>query len=125
MVVFFLFGYRLGFFMDWYYGCGIDELIVPNDGVLSDRLPSPDSWSEWGIGGPETFPSQYKCGAFDQFSAEEDGFDTKSACGDVEMEDFSDERARISSNGPDYQLGDLPGSGRTDDIFLYKRNFWD
>ncbi|KAI4383920.1 hypothetical protein MLD38_009704 [Melastoma candidum] len=35
--------------MDGYYGRGIDLLPVPHDQELSDRLPSPNSWSRWGV----------------------------------------------------------------------------
>jgi hypothetical protein len=42
--------------MDWYFGSGIDDLVVPKYQELSDRLPSsPDSWSKWGIREPESF----------------------------------------------------------------------
>jgi hypothetical protein len=42
--------------MDWYFGSGIDDLLVPKYQELSDRLPSsPDSWSKWGIREPESF----------------------------------------------------------------------
>lgn len=130
--------------MDWSFGVGVDDLIVPKDGGLSDRLPSPDSWSKWGIGAFESFPSYYKDGAFDhKFAAEEHGFNGTSLCDEVEMEDsvydryqsstssacggFSDDtfqRTGLSSNRSNHQLG-LAGSGQMDDIFLYKRNLWD
>ncbi|XP_024021115.1 uncharacterized protein LOC21406716 [Morus notabilis] len=121
--------------MDWYSANGIDDLIVPKDGGLSDRLPSPDSWSKWGVGVMESYPSHNKGGsAFRQkFTAEEPDF--RSLYDDVEMEDFVDkchssissacgrlsddsvQRTTLSSNRPDYQL-DLGGSRQMDDIFL-------
>ncbi|KAI4385608.1 hypothetical protein MLD38_003614 [Melastoma candidum] len=35
--------------MDGYYGRGIDLLPAPHDQEPSDRLPSPNSWSRWGV----------------------------------------------------------------------------
>ena len=122
--------------MDWYSGSGIDDLIVPKDGGLSDRLPSPDSWSKWGIGATESFPPHNKCGsAYHQNFYTEDCF--RSLYDDVEMEDFvldkcqsstssacggssddSVQRTILSNNQPDYQL-ELGGSRQMDDIFLY------
>ncbi|KAI3445197.1 hypothetical protein Pfo_001862 [Paulownia fortunei] len=34
--------------MEWYFGSDIEDLAVPKDEVIFDRLPSPDSWSSWG-----------------------------------------------------------------------------
>lgn len=130
-----VFLYSLGV-MDWYSGSGIDDLIVPKDGGLSDRLPSPDSWSKWGIGATESFPPHNKCGSsYHQNFYTEDCF--RSLYDDVEMEDFvldkcqsstssacggsSDDsvlRTILSNNQPDYQL-ELGGSRQMDDIFLY------
>ena len=130
--------------MEWCFGNGVDDLIVPKDGELSDRLPSPDSWSKWGVCAFESFPSHYKDGAFGQkFTTDEPSFNGTSLCDEVEMEDsvydkyqsstssacgeLSDDtfqRTGLSSNRSIYQLG-LAGSGHIDDIFLYKRNFWD
>lgn len=131
--------------MDWYFGSGTDDLVVPRDQGLSDRLPSPDSWSTWGIGAPESFPSPNKFIVFDpKFTREVSSFNGVSLCDQMEMEDsthdkyqsssssvcggLSDESCRrtiLSSNRPDYQLEDVAGLEQMDDIFLYKRNFWD
>nr|ACU18276.1 unknown [Glycine max] len=43
--------------MDWYYGNGINDYLVPRDQDLLDRHPSPDYWSNWGIGATEGFNS--------------------------------------------------------------------
>lgn len=37
--------------MDWYLGNDGGDLVVPKDQEYFDRLPSPDSWSQWGNGG--------------------------------------------------------------------------
>ncbi|GMN55563.1 hypothetical protein TIFTF001_024677 [Ficus carica] len=121
--------------MDWYSGSGVDDLIVPKDGGLSDRLPSPDSWSKWGIGVTESFPPHNKCGsAYHQNFYTENCF--RSLYDEVEMEDFvldkcqsstssacggspddSVQRTILSNNQPDYQL-ELGGSRQMDDIFF-------
>lgn len=130
--------------MDWYFGSGTDDLVVPKDRGLSDRLPSPDSWSTWGICAPESFPSPNKCTDFDhKFTREDSRFNGIGFCDQVEMEDSSHDKYQSSSssvsgglsdeshqrtifscNRPDYQLDDLAGLDQMDDIFLYKRNFW-
>ncbi|PON98736.1 hypothetical protein TorRG33x02_053510 [Trema orientale] len=123
--------------MEWCFGSGVDDLIVPKDGGLSDRLPSPDSWSKWGIGAFESVPSRYKDGDFDQkYTAEEYNFNETSLYDEVEMEDSvydkyqsstssaceglsyeTFQRNEASSNRSNYQLA-LAGSGQIDDIFL-------
>ncbi|KAF3434266.1 hypothetical protein FNV43_RR25369 [Rhamnella rubrinervis] len=124
--------------MDWYFESGTDDLVVPRDRGLSDRLPSPDSWSAWGIGAAESFPTPNKFIVFDpKFTREVSSFNGASLCNQMEMEDsthdkyqsssssecgrFSDESCRqtiLSSNRPDYQLEDLAGLEQMDDIFL-------
>ncbi|KAK6119190.1 hypothetical protein DH2020_047064 [Rehmannia glutinosa] len=34
--------------MEWYSGSAVEDLAVPNNEEIYDRLPSPDSWSSWG-----------------------------------------------------------------------------
>ncbi|XP_048325631.1 protein LNK4 isoform X2 [Ziziphus jujuba] len=124
--------------MDWYFGSGTDDLVVPKDRGLSDRLPSPDSWSTWGICPPESFPSPNKCIDFDhKFTREDTSFNGIGLCDQVEMEDSTHDKYQSSSssgcgglsdesrqrnifscNRPDYQLDDLAGLDQMDDIFL-------
>ncbi|KAL8154875.1 hypothetical protein AgCh_000284 [Apium graveolens] len=35
--------------MEWYFSNDGDDLVVPKDMKQIDRLPSPNSWSEWGV----------------------------------------------------------------------------
>ncbi|MCI12562.1 hypothetical protein A2U01_0033667, partial [Trifolium medium] len=41
------------FTMDWYYGCGTNDFVVPSDQVLLAQNHSPENWSKWGISAPE------------------------------------------------------------------------
>ncbi|XP_057453583.1 protein LNK3 [Lotus japonicus] len=56
--------------MDWYYGCGTDDFVVPNDQDLLDRPPSPENWSKWGISTPEDYYSSQKFFITDKNSTE-------------------------------------------------------
>ncbi|KAJ8755985.1 hypothetical protein K2173_024530 [Erythroxylum novogranatense] len=47
--------------MDWYLGSGNDYCVVPKDLRVSDRLPSPQSWSKWGISGFESYGLPHSC----------------------------------------------------------------
>lgn len=124
--------------MDWYFGNGIDDLVVPNDGG-SDRLPSPDSWSKWGISASECFQSpNNKCySMYPQFSKEVN-FSGKGLLDEGEMGTSANDRDLSSSssvceglsedslqktsryyNRTYNQLEDLAGLQQMDDIFLY------
>lgn len=35
--------------MEWYFSNDGDDLVVPKDVKAIDRLPSPNSWSDWGV----------------------------------------------------------------------------
>lgn len=126
--------------MDWYFGSGINELVVPKYQELSDRLPSPDSWSKWGIG---AFRSPNKCFVMDSNLKEQElDLDANSLCNEVELDAFHDkdqssgssiceglsekyfQRRSPSDDRPDSKLDDLAGFEQMNDIFLYKRNFW-
>jgi hypothetical protein len=132
------------YLMDWYFGSGIDELVVPKYQELSDRLPSPDSWSKWGISESESFRSSNKRFFMDANLAQQqlnhngkrthneveyDAFhDKEHSCGSSICEGFSEEsfhQRAVSRDRPDCQLNDLAGFEQMNDIFLYKRNFWD
>ncbi|XP_041014702.1 protein LNK3-like isoform X2 [Juglans microcarpa x Juglans regia] len=123
--------------MDWYYGNGIDELVVPQYQDISDRLPSPDSWSKWGTTTSERIGSPNKCFLQESNLKEQElSFDGNSLCNEVELDTSHD---KDDSNGssicegllegafywrspshdrPDYQLDDLEGVEQTNDIFL-------
>ncbi|KAE8038440.1 hypothetical protein FH972_010951 [Carpinus fangiana] len=122
--------------MDWYFGSGIDELVVPKYQELSDRLPSPDSWSKWGISESESFRSTNKRFFMDANLAQQlnhngkrmhneveyDAFhDKEHSCGSSTCEGFSEEsfhQRAVSRDRPDCQLNDLAGFEQMNDIFL-------
>ncbi|KAG6628373.1 protein LNK3 [Carya illinoinensis] len=120
--------------MDWYFGSGINELVVPKYQELSDRLPSPDSWSKWGIG---AFRSPNKCFVMDSNLKEQElDLDANSLCNEVELDAFHDkdqssgssiceglsekyfQRRSPSDDRPDSKLDDLAGFEQMNDIFL-------
>ncbi|XP_062174279.1 protein LNK3 isoform X1 [Alnus glutinosa] len=123
--------------MDWYFGSGIDDLVVPKYQELSDRLPSPDSWSKWGIREPESFRSPNKCFIMDANLAQQqlnhygksmrnevelDAFHDKDhSCSSSICEGFSEEsfqQRALSRGWPACQLNDLAGFEQMNDIFL-------
>ena len=128
--------------MDIYFRSRIDDLMVPN---RSDRLLSPENWSKWGIGAPGSYPIDNKGILYDpMFVDEEPNFNREGFFSEVEFEDFvhdrchssgssingglsedSFRRSMLSGQRPDYPLNELASPGQMDDIFLYKRNFWD
>ncbi|KAJ1413472.1 hypothetical protein SESBI_19547 [Sesbania bispinosa] len=131
--------------MDWYYGCGSSDFLVPKDQDLLDRHPSPDSWSKWGICAPEGFNSPKKFLIKDTNSEEvefnfidesfnnevefepspyyKDQSSSSSACGGSSEQSF--QQTALSCDQPKYQLQELSSFEQMDDIFLYKRNLWD
>lgn len=133
------------YLMDWYFGSGIDDLVVPKyDQEVSDRLPSPDSWSKWGIRESESFRSPDKCFIMDANLAQQQlNHYGKSMCNEVEMDAFHDKdhscsssicegfseesfhQRALSRDWPACQLNDLAGFEQMNDVFLYKYNFWD
>lgn len=132
------------YLMDWYFGSGIDDLVVPKYQELSDRLPSPDSWSKWGINESESFRSPNKCYIMDAKLAQQQlNRYGKSMCNEVELDAFHDKdhscsssicegfseeslhQRALSRDWPDCQLNGLAGFEQMNDIYLYKRNFWD
>lgn len=58
--------------MDWYFGSGIDDLVVPKEQDLSDRFPSPESWVRWGMSTPGNMGSLNKCSVMNTDSAQEE-----------------------------------------------------
>ncbi|KAK9267003.1 hypothetical protein L1049_021397 [Liquidambar formosana] len=122
--------------MEWYFGGGMDELVVPKGQEMSDRLPSPDSWLQWGMSASESYgtPNKYFV-AGTKPVREEFNFNGKSFCGEVGVEIRGGEQSSGSSvcsgsldplfhrttfvrDQPDYQLDDLAEIDQTDDIFL-------
>ncbi|KAJ7982385.1 protein LNK3-like isoform X1 [Quillaja saponaria] len=125
--------------MDWYYGSRIDDLVVPKDQELSDRLPLPDNWSNWGISTPEVFNSANKFFTMDTNEMEEDlelndlslsdevGLETSvhdkdQSSGSRVCEGLPEQflnQTYLSPYQPNYQLQYLEGFEQMDDIFLH------
>lgn len=125
--------------MEWYCGSGVDDLVVPRDQDPLDRLPSPNSWSLWGVAARGSFESTNKYFITQASSGEEEpDFRGKGLYEEVDM-DYSAHEAEQSSdsnlcqgfhNGslhqatsswesPDYELSDLARNNQADDIFMY------
>ncbi|GLT93432.1 hypothetical protein SLE2022_112260 [Rubroshorea leprosula] len=123
--------------MDWCFGSGIDDLVVPKDQELSDRFPTPESWPKWEINAPGNMESQNECFILNtNFAQEYLVLSGKSLYNEVEMESpisAEDEscssvcggssqeslnQAPISHRQLDYQLDELSRFQQMDDIFL-------
>ncbi|KAF7836222.1 protein LNK3-like isoform X1 [Senna tora] len=124
--------------MDWYYGSGISDHLVPRDEDVWDRLPSPDSWSKWGISAPEGFNLPKRFSIMDtnprevEFNFDDESFNNEielesslhekdqssssSVCGGLLEQSF--QQAALSCDQPNYQLQDLSRFEHMDDIFL-------
>ncbi|XVF00175.1 hypothetical protein REPUB_Repub03eG0262600 [Reevesia pubescens] len=123
--------------MDWYFGNGMEDLLVPQDQELADALPSPESWSKWGLTAPAYFESSNKCfnvGAnltrdklkFNGISCDDaeykssadvkDPSSCSSICGGFLVESLN--QAALSHPQPDYQLDDFARFEQMDDIFF-------
>ncbi|XP_007010825.2 PREDICTED: protein LNK3 isoform X2 [Theobroma cacao] len=123
--------------MDWCFGNGIEDLVVPMDQELADRLPSPESWSKWGYYSPGNFESSNKCFVVDEnltceelkfngrfcngteFETSADAKDPSSfpsVCGGLSEESLN--QAPLSYPQPDYELDDFGRFQQMDDIFL-------
>uniref|UniRef100_A0A5B6YJI7 Uncharacterized protein n=1 Tax=Davidia involucrata TaxID=16924 RepID=A0A5B6YJI7_DAVIN len=122
--------------MDWYFGNDVDYLVVPKDWEPLDRLLSLDSWSLLGITAPESFASSNKCAVKGTNSTEEgfyfnvnrdlsahDGVHSSNSSIFGGLREGSLQQT-LPHEWSDYQLNDLARIDQTDDIFLYKRNFW-
>ncbi|KAK7314124.1 hypothetical protein VNO77_39335 [Canavalia gladiata] len=131
------------FGMDWYYGCGTNDFVVPKDQDFLDTYPSPDSWSRWGIiSESESFNSPQKCLIMDteepevEFNFIDESFNNEiefdpspydkdqcsysSVCGGLPEASFQ-QTALSCDHQPKYRLQDLSSFEHMDDIFLYKQ----
>ncbi|KAI4323579.1 hypothetical protein L6164_023175 [Bauhinia variegata] len=124
--------------MDWYYGNVMNDLLVPKDQDLLDRLPSPDSWSNWGVSASEGFDSPKKFCMMDtsprevDFNFNDESFNSEieiesslhdknqssssSVCGRLPEQSF--QQTALSCGQPNYQLQDLSRFERMEDIYL-------
>lgn len=126
--------------MAWYSGSGINDL-VPKGEDIWDRLPSPDTWQNWGINAPEGFNSPKKFSTMDSSSREvELDFNDESFNNEIELESSLLEKDQSSSSSvcgglPEQsfqrtalscdQLQDVSRFEHMDDNFLYSYNLWD
>ncbi|KAK4253175.1 hypothetical protein QN277_010774 [Acacia crassicarpa] len=120
--------------MDWYCGSGINDVLVPTHEDVWDRLPSPDTWSNWGMNASEGFNSPKKFSTMDTSSREvEFNFNDESFNNEIELESSLLEKAQSSSSSvcgglPEQsiqqtalscdQLQDVSRFEHMDDIFL-------
>ncbi|KAI4332944.1 hypothetical protein L6164_017810 [Bauhinia variegata] len=124
--------------MDWYYENDMNDLLVPKDQDLSDRLPSPDSWSKWGLSATEGFDLPKSFWMMDTSPREVDfNFNDESFNSEIEIESSRDDKDQSSSsslygglpeqsfhltalsgNQPNYQLQDLSRFEQMDHIFM-------
>ncbi|PNX97647.1 hypothetical protein L195_g020880 [Trifolium pratense] len=131
--------YRL-FTMDWYYGCGTNDFVVPSDQDLLAQNHSPENWSKWGISAPEGYNSPKSFMTMDSNTTEANfNFNGKSFSNNaVKFESSSYDKDQSSSSSlteqsfqqtrlsrhqhhqqQNYQLQELSSSfEQTDDIFL-------
>nr|KYP40145.1 hypothetical protein KK1_038514 [Cajanus cajan] len=115
--------------MDWYYGSGVNDYLVPRDQDLLDRHPSPDYWSNWGISATEGFNSPKNFFIMDFFEErfnnqielepslhDKDQSSSSSVCGGLPEQSFH--QTSLSCDHPNYQLQDLPRFQPLNDAFL-------
>lgn len=132
--------------MDWYYGCGTNDFVVPGDQDLLSSHPSPENWSKWGISAPEGYNSpknfmtmldsnstpvefnfngrSFGNGVKLESSYDKDQSSSSSVC-DGGLPEQSFQQTALSGHQPNYQLQEISSFEPTDDIFLYKPKFWD
>lgn len=119
--------------MEWYPRSGMDDLVVPKDQDLLDRLPlSPEIWFS-----PESSLSPIKFSNADMNKTEEE-FDFNGFYNEVEVDisvqdkdhdsgssvcggllEESLQRTSLPYSQPDYELDPLTGIEQLDDIYLY------
>ncbi|OWM90051.1 hypothetical protein CDL15_Pgr026964 [Punica granatum] len=109
--------------MEGQFVTAIDFPEVHKNVELSDRLPSPNSWAQWGIGGsPETFGLPKRKSVVDSDSASQEFCQGSSG-----VADSSSAFEELSNQSPwqdavpdhmDFQLDNLGGVGEADDLFL-------
>ncbi|RDY03741.1 Protein LNK3, partial [Mucuna pruriens] len=115
--------------MDWYYGSGVNDYLVPKDQDLLDRHPSPDYWSNWEISATEGFNSPKNFFIMDFFEErfnnqielepslhDKDQSSSSSVCGGLPEQSF--QQTALSCDQPNYQLQDLPRFEPMNDTFL-------
>ncbi|XP_021762397.1 protein LNK4-like isoform X3 [Chenopodium quinoa] len=119
---------------EWYYG-NDGDVVVQRDQEYFDRLPSPDSWSQWetrGIGGNSGWPNTFDSGNFANAKPQQQtlfGRTGNKEINGVQSHDSSNfrsssedphflRRASAASARSDYYFNDLAETDSADDIFL-------
>ncbi|KAF7824763.1 protein LNK3 [Senna tora] len=120
--------------MDLYYGSDIELSFVPKDQDLLDRLPSPESWSNWGISAPEALnpPEMFLIMNTNPKEIEESccnknevgiGYsslhdDKDQSTSSISVQSFHQKTAFSCDLLPNFQLQDLSTFEHIDDSFL-------
>lgn len=122
---------------DWYFGHGVGDFVAQKDQEYFDRLPSPDSWSQWetcGIGGNSGWANSYDSGNTVNAKPQQQTLFSRAGNQDIDGEqshgstDFGgsseDSRPLFRNSAacvrPDYYFNDLAETDPADDIFLYR-----
>lgn len=110
--------------MEWYFGNNTEDLAVPEDKEIYDRLPSPNSWSSWG--NMINFNSTEKLNVLGMEELLSSG---TMFPGVVEKRSRSNicqgsrrtfrQRSACPQEYSDDELNNLPMINQADDIFLY------
>ncbi|KAK9682766.1 hypothetical protein RND81_10G095000 [Saponaria officinalis] len=124
--------------MEFYFGQEAGELVVPKTQDYFDRLPSPDSWSQWGTC-ESGWPNDFDAGKISSLPVEksqqqslfgstgtkeknqlvdevEHSYDSTSFRGS--SEDSRLRNSAASGGRPDFFFNNLVGSDAMDDIFM-------
>ncbi|KAL9233830.1 hypothetical protein vseg_008776 [Gypsophila vaccaria] len=126
--------------MEWYFGHEAGDLVVPKNQEYFDRLPSPDSWSQWGTcgSGNAGWPNNFDAGKISSLPEEKSqqqslfgsrGNEEKNQLDEVERsydssnfggssEDSRLRNSAASGGRPDYFFNNLMGTDAMDDIFM-------
>ncbi|KAL8061836.1 hypothetical protein ABFX02_02G109500 [Erythranthe guttata] len=107
--------------MEWYFANNMENLTVPKDEEMMDRLPSPDSWSSWGkVVGNFNSPKKLTVLGVEDFLLNDNNDDDVNDDDDV-VEQLSTPRSRRQQNrhqDSDSQLNNLSKIDDADDIFF-------
>ncbi|KAF5733650.1 hypothetical protein HS088_TW16G00090 [Tripterygium wilfordii] len=96
--------------MDCYFRSVIDDFVVPKNEEMSDRLPSPRSWLNWGISAPES------CGEAKKWFLMNPSFSQREMSPNGEIF-FDDDMVDSSIRGKEQSSGFSLCEGSVDDIF--------
>ncbi|KAH9618409.1 hypothetical protein KSS87_008686 [Heliosperma pusillum] len=115
--------------MEWYFGQEAGDLVVPKNQEYLDRLPSPDSWSQWGTDGSEnsTWPNNFDASKISSLSDDKSQHQTMFGRGtkdknqpqQVELSYASSCLGGSSQDSrSDFFFNNLMGTESMDDIFM-------